>query len=171
MKHIACGLLLLTTLLITSSCKKNKSFVESGASPGRLFRKTLVGVEITSLRIIELPRYSPNGEKWDSWALGSKEPDVYVKMVQLDSTLFATEVIEDYLFKEPILFTIGIPFTVKAFTTDIRLEVFDEDGISADDNIGYFTFNLMKYEKKEKVTLSRPDGTLTLEIGLRWMYQ
>jgi hypothetical protein len=171
MKHIACGLILFTSLLITSSCKKNKSAAESGASSGGRARKTLVGVEITSLRIAELPRYAPNGEKWDSWAPAATEPDVYVRMVQLENPLFATEVIEDYTFGEPIVFASGFPFMVKAFTTDIRVEVFDEDGISADDNIGYFTFNLMKYEKKEKVTLSRPDGTLTLEIGLRWVYQ
>ncbi|MFN8699462.1 MAG: C2 domain-containing protein [Flavobacteriales bacterium] len=171
MKHIACVLLFFAIVLSSSSCRKSKSGAESQASSGGLFRKTLVGVEVTYLRIAQLPRYAPNGEKWDSWALGSREPDVYVKMVQLDSLLFATEVIEDYAFNEPVQFTRGIPFTVRAFTTDIRIEVFDEDGITADDNIGYFTFNLMKYEKKQKVTLSRPDGTLTLEIGLRWMYE
>ncbi len=163
--------MLSAAILMAISCKNSKSAAESGTPSGGRVRRMLVGVEITSLRIAELPRYAPNGEKWDSWAPGASQPDVYVKMVQLENPLFATELIQDYTFSEPIVFASGIPFAVKAFTTDIRVEVFDEDGITADDNIGYFTFNLMKYEKKEKVVLSRPDGTLTLEIGLRWMYQ
>jgi len=171
MKLIAWCLVISAAIVVAPSCKKSKSAAEGGSQSGGRARRTLVGVEVTSLRIAELPRYAPNGEKWDSWAPGAAEPDVYVKMVQLENPLFATEVIEDYSFSEPVVFASGIPFTVKAFTTDIRVEVFDEDGITADDNIGYFTFNLMKYEKKEMVTLSRPDGTLTLEIGLRWMYQ
>ncbi|MFN9801926.1 MAG: C2 domain-containing protein, partial [Bacteroidota bacterium] len=160
-------LIMLASALLVS-CKGAKQTAEAG--PTFRTRKVLRGVEITSVVITEMPRYGGNGEKWDAWAPGAQAPDVYIRFVQMENMVMTTETIQDYAFDKPISFTAGLPASIKAFTTDIRLEVFDEDGLSADDNVGYFTFNLMDYKKKDQILLANADGTLRLELGLRWIY-
>jgi len=162
--------------VVISGCRKGQAVTRTEVE-GRVVEtsgkkgKTLVAVEIVSIRINEVPRYAPSGERWDPWAPLSENPDVYVRLAQKERTIYRSEVKEDFAFTGVIDVVKELPFAVEAFTTNIRIEVFDEDGISGDDNIGYFEFNLMDHLRKDKISFANAEGTLRLELGIRSVYE
>lgn len=174
MKTITAGLVLMAFVTAVSGCKKGQSVTRTTdpKSPDKLHRgKTLVAFEIMNIRLIEVPRYAPSGERWDPLAPLSGNPDVYVKLVQKDRTIYRSEVRQDIAFDGVIALVKDLPFVITSYSTAIRLEVFDEDGVSGDDNMGYFTFNLNDYVRKDLISLSNTEGTLRVDLDIRRVYE
>jgi hypothetical protein len=59
---------------------------------------------------------------------------------------------------------------IRAYTNEVRLEIFDEDVISADDNVGYIIFRPIDFEKKTSFELRSADNTVIVKLGVRWIY-
>jgi len=162
--------ILLLCAALAPSCKNKEALTES-ASPSRKGRKMLIGVEITAIRVSAVPRYSPTGEQWDPWAPLSQNPDVYVRLSQFDNIIFSSEVKEDVLFDASLEYLGGLPFFMQAYTSPLLVEVFDQDGLTGDDNMGYFTVSLMDFEKKKAVVLKNSTTALQVEMNLVWKYK
>ncbi len=149
-------------------CKSSKSGSGGG---GKVFKKQiLLGVEVQSLELIKFPLYSKDGSKWDSMAPFATEPDLYVTMSQLGNPIYKSEVIEDSKGVATVGFKSGLPLEIRAYTNEVRLEVFDEDGVSADDNVGYIIFRPIDFEKKTSFELRSADNTVIVKLGVRWIY-
>lgn len=148
-------------------CKSSKS----GGSSGKVFKKQiLMGVEIQSIELIKFPLYSRDGSKWDPMAPFATDPDLYVSMSQLGNSIYKSEVVEDCKGISSVAFKSGLPMEIRAYTNEVRLEVFDEDGISADDNVGYIIFRPIDFEKKTNFELRSADNAVIVKMGVRWIY-
>ena len=143
----------------------------SGSSGGGIFsKKILVGVSISSIEIKKFPHYSKDGSKWDAYAPFSEEADMYVSLKQLGLPIYQSETKEECQPGISQLYYQNLPFEIKAFTNEIILEVFDEDGVTDDDNVGYITFRPIAFEKQNYISLYSTDGTLQVDLGLTWNY-
>lgn len=133
--------------------------------------KVLSGVKITSLRIDRFPKYSLNGEKWDAYAPFATDPDMYVSIQYDHSQLYKSEVLEECAYGTVINMKQRLPCALKPFDKPLLIEIFDEDGLSSNDNIGYFLFNPMDYRDWKFVTLQASDRELAISFALDWEYQ
>lgn len=131
----------------------------------------LTGVEVTSVRILSWPRYGKDGEPWDAWAPMAEDPDIYVSIGPESGPVYTSEVFHDHPHGRVIEARTQLPVRITTYTVPLRVEVFDEDGISADDNMGYFSFNLMDYRRKDSVVLESADRLMRVELGIRWVYE
>jgi hypothetical protein len=151
-----------------AQCKSSKS---GGGSSGKVFKKQiLMGVEIQTLELIKFPLYARDGSKWDAMAPFATEPDLYISMSQLGNPIYKSEVVEDCKGVASVAFKSGLPMEIRAYTNEVRLEIFDEDGISADDNVGYIIFRPIDFEKKTSFELRSADNTVIVKMGVRWIY-
>lgn len=154
--------------LLLVQCKSSKSGSGSG---GKVFKKQiLLGVEVQTIELIKFPLYGKDGSKWDSMAPFATEPDVYITMSQLGNPIYKSEVIEDCKGVASVAFKSGLPLEIRAYTNEVRLELFDEDGVSADDNIGYIIFRPIDFEKKTSFELRSADNSTIVKLGVRWIY-
>ncbi len=158
----------LSLLLLLTQCKSSKD--ANGVNSRTFSKKILVGASITSVKIKKFPAYTKDGSKWDSFAPFSKEADLYVVISQLNNTIYKSETKEDCQSEVEHIFASNLPFEIRAFATDVKLEIFDEDGVSNDDNVGYFVFRPVNYEKKNVITLASSDASLIVELGVTWIY-
>jgi hypothetical protein len=163
--------LIWTTLILFVSCKNSKE-TAGGKESGRSNKnKTLVAVNMISLRIDAFPRYDKSGEDWDAYAPFASDPDIYVQISWNDNQLFKSETVNECKFAQPVAFAQGIPVELKPLDQQIFLEVFDEDGVTSNDNLGYFLFNLKDYKDWKQVVLTTPDGQLKVSMDLEWIYK
>jgi hypothetical protein len=169
--RVSFWVLAILVLGIGVSCTKKQGAAKTAQSKGIFKQRMLLGVEIISLELVKMPRYGKDGERWDSWALLSSEPDVYVKLSQYNRPVYTSEVKEEYAPDTKIAFQKGIPFQLKAFSEKMLVEVFDEDGLTEDDNIGYLTWYPLDSQNKETVLLTTEDKNTVLQLGLRWVYE
>jgi hypothetical protein len=163
--------LAILSITIGVSCTKKQGAANTAESKGIFKQRMLVGVEIISLELVKIPRYGKDGERWDSWAPLSAEPDVYIKMSQYKRPVYTSEVKEEYAADTKMSFQKGIPFTLSAYAEKVLVEVFDEDGLTEDDNIGYLTWYPLDNQNKETVLLTTEDKNTVLQLGLRWVYE
>jgi hypothetical protein len=164
---LSVGLPLVFVCFLTG-CRKSKD-TSSGESDKGKKGKTLVGIEISAIHLESMPRYNRGGESWDAWAPGAQNPDPYVRISQLGHPVYTSETSEDHPPEQKVEFVKGIPFTLLTYTTPLLVEIFDEDGMTEDDNMGYFSIDLMEYRKKEAVELVSPDGALRISLEFRWV--
>lgn len=75
------------------------------------------------------------------------------------------------MFGLPVDLKSGIPFQLKPFDQPLLLEVFDEDGVSAHDNMGYILFNPMDYKDWKTVVLKSEKDQLMVTLTLEWQYE
>ncbi len=161
-----CAFLIL--IFSITACKSSKP---GGASGARVFkRQVLVGVNIQSIEVLKFPLYGRDGEKWDPMAPFATEPDLYIQMSQLGNMIFKSEVKEDVKGSTGIEFVSNLPFEIRAYTNEVVLELFDEDGISTDDNVGYISFRPYDYEKKNTIELTSSDQSMIVRLGVSWIY-
>jgi hypothetical protein len=58
--------------------QKETATGDNGKPPKKTFAgKILESVTIEKIAINHVPMYGPDGEKWDSWAIGKEDPDLY----------------------------------------------------------------------------------------------
>lgn len=164
-------LLAILFLTIGVSCTKKQGAAKTAESKGIFKQRMLVGVEIVSLELVKIPRYGKDGERWDSWAPLAAEPDVYIQMTQYNRPVYTSEVKEEYATDTKTSFQKGIPLVVNAYSEKLLIEVFDEDGLTEDDNIGYLTWYPLDNQNKETVLLTTEDKNTVLQLGLRWVYE
>ena len=155
--------------VVFCGCFNRKDLGESNGSRNK--QKMLAGMELTAVHIDLLPRYGHDGEKWDAWAAFAEDPDVFIRLSQFDVVIFQSEVKAECAYNKKLDFTQNLPLTFVTYTQPILLEIFDEDGISSDDNIGYFEFNPIDYQKKSKIVLANSEGTLKLTLDIYWVYK
>lgn len=151
-----------------SGCKSSKTGGTSGT--GMFKKQVLVGVNIQSIEVMKYPLYGKDGEKWDPMAPFTTEPDLYIQMSQLGNMIYKSEVKEDVKQSSGIVFTSNLPFEIRAYTNEVLLELFDEDGISTDDNVGYLSFRPYDYEKKNSIELITSDQSTMIRLGVSWIY-
>lgn len=136
-----------------------------------LSKKVLVGMNVQTIKVLKYPLYGRDGEKWDALAPFATDPDIYVQMSQLNNIIYKSEVREDVAMEGELEFTAHLPCQIRAYTNDVRLELFDEDGVSSDDNMGYIVFKPFEYEKKNTIKLSSEDQTMIIQLGVSWIYE
>lgn len=157
-------------ILLLAACKNNKQVTESDNKRANK-HKTLVGVNLTGLRIDAYPRYDKGGEDWDAYAPFATEPDIFIKISWNDNEMFKSETKNECKFAESVSFSQGIPVELKPLDQPLFLEVFDEDGVTSNDNLGYFLFNLKDYKDWKQISLTTPDGQLKVTLDLEWIYK
>lgn len=156
-------------MLLLSACKKTEKIAESEKKdPAK--KKILTGVTIKAVKIESFPKYAPSGEKWDAYAPFATDPDLFVRIKWNDNIIFKSETREDCPFGTPVPFSVGIPFQIKPFDQPLLIEVFDEDGISNNDNVGYFNIKLTDYKGKKQIKLQDAKGELVLLMDAEWVY-
>ncbi|MFM9983906.1 MAG: hypothetical protein ACKVOK_01650 [Flavobacteriales bacterium] len=163
--------LLWTTLILIVSCKNSKDTTGVKENSRANKNKTLVAVNLTSLRLDAFPRYDKSGEDWDAYAPFASDPDIYVKIAWNENEIYKSETVNECKFAQPVAFAKGIPVELKPLDQQIFLEVFDEDGVTSNDNLGYFLFNLKDYKDWKQVVLATPDGQLKVSMDLEWIYK
>lgn len=164
------SLLFFLILSVFSSCSSKKT-VTSDLENKNIGRKKMVtSVVISSVTIESFPKYSPTGEKWDPLAPFSTDPDLFVLVKWNDKTIYKSETREDCTHGKQVPFSVGIPFEINPFDQTLTLEVFDEDSISKNDNVGYFSINLLDYKGQREIKLQDAKGELVLVLGVKWTY-
>ena len=139
---------------------------------GGIFKKKILKqVEVTGIRIDTFPRYGRDGESWDSWAPLSSDADLYAKILWRENVMYQSETKDECSWATPVKFMQGIPLVLKPFDQAVLLELFDEDGMSKDDNVGYIQFSPLDYEGKEEVQISNPTSDLKVTLSMRWTYE
>lgn len=166
MKH-----LLWITLILFVCCKNKKDTTSDTKTTRANKNKTLVAVNMTSLRLDAFPRYDKGGEDWDAFAPFATDPDIYIKISWNDNEMYKSETVNECKFGQPVSFAEGIPVELKPLDQQLFLEVFDEDGVTSNDNLGYFQFNLKDYKDWKQISLTTPDGQLKATIDLEWIYK
>lgn len=159
-----CIFLILVCLSIFG-CKSNRQ-TSLPKKEGR--KKILVGAVIEGISITSFPKYGKDGESWDAYAPFATDPDLFAVVEWNENQLYKSEVYNECSLGTHVNFTTGFPLIVKPFDQPLTLEVFDEDGISANDNVGYFTFKLTDFRGKETVELS--SGELKVLLRMKWIY-
>lgn len=160
-------------VIALSACRsKQGAAAGSGNSGGGLFtKKILVGVQVTSVELLNWPRFGRDNEKWDAYAVLNTEPDVFVRMTWNNEAIWQSEVKEDVSPGSPLNYVSSLPVQIKPFDQSVLLEVVDEDGVSDDDNMGYFNVRFKDYEKQDHIELRSSTGELVVRLGVQWQYQ
>lgn len=153
-------------LMFIVSCKT----VHTEPKKGIFKKQVLVGMTVQSIELLKFPLYGRDGEKWDPMAPFATDPDLYVQMSQLGNVIYKSEVREDCEEATSIKFLLNLPFEIRAYTNDVVFELFDEDGVSSDDNVGYFSFRPYDFEKKNTIELSSADQSMLVRLGVSWIY-
>jgi hypothetical protein len=165
--RIQLSFIVLLAVLIFSGCKSRKE--TAAASKGFIRKKMLVGAEIQGIKITSLPRYSKDGEAWDAYAPFATEPDPYVVILWNESALYRSETLDNIAFGQMTEMVKNLPFRLSPFDQPLLLEVFDEDGISGDDNVGYVSFTPRDYHGQDILRLVQ--GDLSVELSMKWYYE
>lgn len=160
---------LLFLLLILGACKSAEQASQAEKKVHGA-KKILTGVTIEGIKIESFPKYAPSGEKWDAYAPFATDPDLFVHIKWNDQVIYKTETREDCPFGTPVPFSVGLPFHVKPFDQVLLIEVFDEDGISRDDNVGYFNIKLTDHTGKKQIRLQDSKKELVLLLDVSWKY-
>ncbi|MBL0316258.1 MAG: hypothetical protein IPP69_10925 [Flavobacteriales bacterium] len=156
-------------IIVLTGCKTSQQTAGANGATPKKSRKLLTGVTMTSIELVNFPKYALDGEKWDAFAPGATDPDVFIVLKWNENLLFQSETKNDCAYGTPISFSQNLPLEIKPFDQPLLLEVFDEDGVSSNDNMAYFSLNVRNYEGKSSVDLTK--GDLTLRIGLTWTYK
>ncbi|MFY7971199.1 MAG: hypothetical protein ACOVOO_04610 [Flavobacteriales bacterium] len=164
-------IILLLLALSLGACKSKKGAENTAEGKGVFKQKKLVGMTIMAIDVKSFPRYGKDGEKWDSWAPMAGGADLYVRIKQYDRPIYTSEVREECDPDMAISFFQSLPLEVKTYTERMLIEVFDKDGISDDDNVGYFTIYPLDYQNKPKAVLTNADGSLRMEVSFTWKYE
>lgn len=162
-------LFLISLLVCIAGCKPSEQVTANSTKEhGR--KKILTGVTITGVKVENFPKYSPSGEKWDPYAPFSTDPDIYVEIKWNDKVIYKSETRDDCKHGTPVPFSVGLPFDIKPFDQDLHISVFDEDGVSSDDNMGYFDIKLTDYRGKKQIKLQSVNEELILLLDIEWNY-
>lgn len=156
-------------LLLLVQCKPTKEVPTQGG--GWLSKKVLTEVRINNVELVQWPRYGRDNEKWDSFAPLAADPDVFITMSWNGQPVWKSEVKEDVSGNAALSFIYGLPLIVKPFDQPIRIEIMDEDGVSSDDNMGYFDVVFTEYQKENTVILQSKTGDLALKLTMEWKYE
>lgn len=161
-------ILIFIVLLFSFGCRSKQDTVSGNTSkPGR--KKVLTGVIVTGIDLNGFPKYAKDGELWDAYAPFATDPDLFAILKWNENELYRSEIRNECAFGTPISFAASMPFRVKPFDQKLLLEVFDEDGISSNDNLGYFSFLLKDYQNKKTIELH--EGELVVVIHVEWIYE
>lgn len=158
-------------LLIIVGCKSQKDSAGHAVNTKAVKKKTLVAVNMKALRIEAFPKYDKGGEDWDAYAPFATAPDLYVSIAWNNTMFYKSETHNECAYGSPVVLTTGLPAELKPFDQLLLLEVFDEDGVSSNDNLGYFNLNLLEYKDWKTVILTSADKTLSVSLELEWVYQ
>ncbi|MDZ4752526.1 MAG: hypothetical protein SGI87_12985 [Flavobacteriales bacterium] len=164
---------LFIAILTLSSCKNKKevSSGDNGKPPKRLLSgKILESVTIEKVMINHTPMFGPDGERWDSWAIGQETPDLFVVLKFRDQVLYESETREDVAYGVAAELEKNLPVSLNSWNLEHVLYVYDEDGVSADDNVGFFSFIPLEFEKKDEILLSSSDAQLKVTLRVKWNY-
>jgi hypothetical protein len=145
---------------------KSKQNTAAPKKEGR--KKILVGAVIEGISISSFPKYGKDGEAWDAYAPFASDPDLFAVVDWNGNRLYKSEVYNECIVGTTVNFTSGFPLVVKPFDQPISLEIFDEDGISANDNVGYFAFTLFDF--KGQTTIELISGDLKVQLKMNWIY-
>jgi hypothetical protein len=129
----------------------------------------LTAVSVQSIRVVNFPKYGGNGEAWDAYAPFATDPDLFVKLLWNNSAIYTSEVRDNVAYGTIAEFSQGFPFSLVPFDQPLMLELFDSDGVSSDDNVGYFNFSPLDYQDQNSIVLSA--GDLKIELQVQWFYE
>jgi hypothetical protein len=160
-------LLLSLVLWLFCACKNTKT--SGAASKGIIRKKMLVAAEIESIQILALPRYGKDGEAWDAYAPFATDPDPFLVILWNESPLYKSETLNNQKYGIAAVFSQNLPHKLSPFDQPLLLEVFDEDGLSSNDNIGFINFNPKEHHGQESILLSQNE--LMVELKMKWYYE
>ena len=164
------GLILMLTLVV-AGCKTQRDSAGNAVKRDAPRSKVLTGVKVTALRIDKFPKYALDGEQWDAYAPFATDPDIYLTIQYDHVPLYKSEVLQECPYGTPIDLKASLPLQLKPFDKAVLVELFDEDGVSSNDNMGYFLFNPMDYRDWKFVTLRASDRELSISMALEWEYR
>ena len=157
--------------LLAWGCKSQRDSAGNEVRRDAPRSKVLSGVKITALRIDKFPKYALDGEQWDAYAPFAMDPDIFLTVQYDHVQLYKSETLEEQKYGTAIELKSALPLQLKPFDKPLLIEVFDEDGVSSNDNMGYFLFNPMDYRDWKYVTLSATDRELSISFALEWEYR
>lgn len=160
-------LLMLAVLMLLPGCRTKQAATSAAKSVKR--KKMLVAVEVKSIQLTTMPRYGRDGEAWDAYAPFATDPDPFVRILWNENELYLSEVKDNQPHGTVITFEQALPLKLVPFDQPLIIELFDDDGITSDDNVGYFTFTPADFRGKDVIVLSQ--GELSISLSMAWYYE
>ena len=167
--HISPFSTLVLFVVLFSSCSTHKHSQQEPAV-SKTSKRIITEVYITAVQISSFPKYTPTGEKWDSYAPFATDPDIFIQFKWNNQSIYRSETKEDCAYGTPLSFTQGVPFRIKPFDQTLLVEVFDEDGVSSNDILSYFNLNLLDYKGKKQIQIKDTKSELELLLSIDWRY-
>jgi hypothetical protein len=144
-------------------------------------------LKIDSIVLWQFPTTKPNGDKWDYSVFPNsptRRPDIYVDLTKSgnNSPVFTSDIREDaelenaysyFAFNQPQTSNSGsLPYNVPINET-YDVNVWDDDGLSADDWMGSVSISPgVEYKNDNATHLYKTitSGGIKIEIQGRWLY-
>ena len=148
--------------------------------------QTPKSLKITSIVLWNFPTTKPGGEKWDFHVFSNsptRRPDVYVSLAKgSNSPVYTSDIHEDaefetaydnFVFTQPqVSGNRSLPYSIPINET-YTINVWDDDGLSADDLMGSVSIYPDPEYKDDNATFffkTITNGGTTIEIKGQWVY-
>ena len=148
-------LIILTTLLLLSSCKMGK---------------VLNSVEIKEFQLKHVQPASPSNVSWDPFGRGLGDVQIKITNVSTRQTIYSSEVYDDASSENTYLFKRNTPVLISDMNTAYRLNVYDYDDLSSDEWMGGFDLQFLDYKKDSQVVLKNSTNEMEITLQLGWNY-
>jgi len=118
-------------------------------------QQTPASITINSADLNDWPETKDDGSGWDD----TSGPDVYFRLLQNGTEIYASDIKTDITVGSVISFTDGMPFNVLNVDDQFTIEFYDDDsalGIGFQDLMGSFSINLYSSDNgfPEEIILS-----------------
>lgn len=176
--------------ILFTACTKESNPMDPndpGTGNGDPVIQTPKSLKITSIVLWRFPATKSNGDKWDYHIFSNsptRRPDIYVDLVKAgsDSPVFTSDIREDaifetaydnFAFNDPQSSNSGsLPYNVPINQTYV-VNVWDDDGLSADDWMGSISIYPDEVYQDDNATYlykTITNGDIRIEIQGRWVY-
>ncbi|NNJ52793.1 MAG: hypothetical protein HKP17_06455 [Ignavibacteriaceae bacterium] len=181
---------MLLALLLFTGCSNEDNPLDStdpGNGGNQVIIKTPKYMELTKIILTRFPVNKSNGDKWDYHVFPSsptRRPDIYVDLSKSGSSshVFRSDIREDaifetaydnFVFTKPVSSNDGsLPYSVPVNQT-YKIDVWDDDGLTADDWMGSVSVNAAGYYNDDNATniyKTLKSCEITIRIEGRWIY-
>ena len=160
---------------------------DSGNGGNQVTIKTPKYMELTKIILTRFPVNKSNGDKWDYHVFPNsptRRPDIYVELSKTGSSshVFRSDIREDAIFEtvfDNFVFTKpassndgSLPYSLPVNQT-YKIDVWDDDGLTADDWMDNVSINAASYYNNDNATnvyKTLTSDEVTIKIEGSWIY-
>lgn len=124
------------------------------------------GVKIKELTLYSWPEKDPNGSNWDTGIFGGSEPDIYVAIYDMLTSLYKSGTTEDCNTTRHYSPNIQLNDLNKTYT----IKVYDEDGLDNDDLMAGISWKPSTQNSNYASVYTLSNGDTKIGLELTWLY-